>query len=717
MRRLLPAGIVLLLYAIELLAQPSLQASFIEGTAKVQRAGKRTWEELKNRDKIMDNDIVETFFQTTLAIDYGGVNSIVMGSNTKALFNITARSDGESVDFNTTIFAGGVFVKVVRNSHVGIFTSHGVAQIDSGAISAVVEAKTGLTGFQMLGGRAEVRNIAQQDAHQLTVGQTTVIRPGKAPTAPLYITYRHVAVLKHFFGDEYIERALLAGNITPTEDKSGEKPRFTADLNARRQSDGGIYKTLFNLNKIYGSIINERQSRLRSYLLIRRNPKLFNSKAVLAVNAAFGIANQGVYPMIVVAPSFAFSFADIGVRLALARNYSKPFDLNITGIAGILDKIDHVMVRLPGDSSAVSVNAIEDLTLGNGFIVRHFNSCNTYSAIRPLGLNISINKDFLHTNLFVADLSGFSLGGVHVGLTPGLSYFGAGFYYDINQRGGAMNGAHSRFIEMPPDSIVTFRDPGAGIANINIYELNFGFDIVNVDELRMGLMFEFAQKILSARTDGLALSLPGWRVEWLRFKAGASFQIQTKRMLINQFHHFYMSNRQRQVYSSNDSITLWSQNNYLSEHRVARGFTLNLGANMLRGTELEFNYSQDFNTLTPFTTSEKDSLYSKNDFSFDIAFRVNQELLHSISYAEIIVRQVHGGYFPSGGFSFASWGFGVDLTVETIPLIANIAFEAGLRFSYIDLDTDRSTPQRFNNNLGPGDLLFDIFLGGRWGFL
>jgi len=56
-----------------------------------------------------------------------------------------------------------------------------------------------------------------------------MIFPGKEPTAPLYITYKHVSVLKHFFGEDYIISELEAAGIKPTEDKSSRSSLLSQD--------------------------------------------------------------------------------------------------------------------------------------------------------------------------------------------------------------------------------------------------------------------------------------------------------------------------------------------------------------------------------------------------------------------------------------------------------------------------------------------------------
>jgi hypothetical protein len=720
-RSIVPATFLLILACtLGLYAAGELRVAAVEGSVKVQRSTSHSWEELRRGEKIHDNDIVETFFQTKLILEYGIENMVIVGSNSKALFNITTRDNNGGTDINTTLFGGGMFVKAVRNSHVGIYTAHGVAQLDSGAISSVVEAKSGNTGFQILGGQAEVRNIAQQDSRQFNVGQTTVIRPGKAPTAPLYITYRHVSVLKHFFGDDYIEQELARANIKPTEEKAGERASFSARLDQQRQqaADEGMYKTLFSLNRIYGSIMADQSRDSRAYLPISRPERLFSNKAELALGADLAFANGQVYPAFHLVPSFFFPRFTLGLRVPLARNAGGTFSLNAAGVGGILDKIHHLSLELPGgdSASAVSLREIRDLTVGTGLVVRNFSSRNIYSVLTPLGLTGQFHRENIHVEAFVADLAGPRTGGMHLAFTPGLTYLGAGFTYDADYHTSSFKAADSRFIAWPVPAATVVPDRGTEKANALIYDLNFGFDLVDNYELRTGLLFQFAQKFTDARSDGAAVSLPGFFFEWRWMKAGASFQVETQRMLIGQLHSFYESNRQRLVYYNIDTSYQLTQNNILSRKRAAQGFSLNYAAQLRRGATLEFNYKQDFSTRNPFTETESDSTFRKNDFSFDLAFTLDSTVLGPIAYSRLRLQQEHGGYYPTGGRPFASWGFSTSLEILSKPLFLNLAFETGVHFSYLDLDVNQPA-RRFNNNIDPGDVLFELFLGIRWGLL
>jgi hypothetical protein len=93
-------------------AQPTFKITLLDGTAKVQRSQKKSWENLSLGDEINDNDIVETFFQTKTAFQFGTDNTLILGSNTRALCNIkeVEEEKGKILDVNIPKFGKLAFL-------------------------------------------------------------------------------------------------------------------------------------------------------------------------------------------------------------------------------------------------------------------------------------------------------------------------------------------------------------------------------------------------------------------------------------------------------------------------------------------------------------------------------------------------------------------------------------------------------------------------------
>jgi hypothetical protein len=137
------------------------------------------------------------------------------------MFSISQKGgpDKKSVETSLSLFNGGVLVDVTKKMHMSVFSTSAVAEIDSGLLAAIVDGKIRETGVLALGNKAVVRSISQQKGKELSLGNTTIVLPGRDPSPSLYITFRHVAVLKHFFGDKSISDQMQSSAITPTNDQ------------------------------------------------------------------------------------------------------------------------------------------------------------------------------------------------------------------------------------------------------------------------------------------------------------------------------------------------------------------------------------------------------------------------------------------------------------------------------------------------------------------
>ncbi len=724
------APALLLIAAVN--SQESFQVTSLQGTAKVQRAQKRDWTKLSVGDQLNDNDIVETFFQSRLIIEYGSGDLVIFGPNSKGLLNISRNND--QIEFKSTLFNGGLFIKSTLGARATLFTSNGVAETDSGSISAVFESKTGHTGFQILGGNAHIRNIAQQEGKTLSAGHTTIIRQGKEPTAALYITRKHVGVLKHYFGSDYIEHEMQVSNIKPTEEK-GATNRMSMSSGyggaraAQARADMGMYKKLFSRNTIYGRIIDDRLERKPRYQPIIRPDWIREQKGEARLGSAFGIANNSLYPRIYLGSAFSFGLVQGGIRIPLAKDATQSISPHFGGLAGILEKIEYLSFGRKEDSTYLYIGNLRDLTMANGLVVDRFSNANPYSALRPPGLLGHVKKRSLNAKLFLADLSFPAIGGISVALEPGAYSFGAGYYFDFNQFNQHMDPEHSRFISFPDVQELDIEpsiDNNASPAHM--YELSMAAVLMNSIEQRLCLQASFAQKV--GNEPGFSLLAPRLQYQWSLFQFGGGFLVEQGAMISPYFHSFYMSNRNRLFYT--DSVTyIRSQGALFSSDRYANGLIASFGANFFKGTALDVHIRHDFATRNAFLpkqvdTSEAiagehsnpvDSVDSRNNFSIELSMQIDERLVSAVKYGCLFVRQMHGGYYPDNGTYFGSWGLEIGGSLITAPLFAKIAFEAGVQYSFLDLDIARTSTRRFNNIIDNGDSLFEFWLGLRWGFL
>ncbi len=716
--------LALLFFGTSVFSQPSFQASLIEGTVNVQRAQKKSWESLALGDKLYDNDIIETFFQTKVILQYGEENAVVLGSNTRILLNIRERDD-KGLDINTTLFSGGVLIKAIGKSKANIYTANAVSEIDSGVVSAVVEAKTGHTGFQVLNGSAKARNIAQQQGKKLNTGLTTIVLPGKEPTAPLYITYRHVAVLKHFFGDEFIDREIEAAGIEPTEDRtSANRLSLSQQLQQdKSEADLRMHKRLFSQDKIWGHILEDRNKKRSFFKPLKRSNRLYEGRGELAFLSSVGIAGGQAFPYFELVPSFFVGNFSFGLTIPFARDYEGKVSMHFNSLEGVFDKIHHLTFGTESDQRYFCLGPIKEYTLGKGLVVDNYTNKSVYSVTQPLGIKSRFAADLFDINFFISDVSNWLVGGLQGNLYPGMAWIGAGYYYDANQYNKNLNNKNSRFIDfssildapsVPNQSTVS--------SHAHVYELGLGLQIPVLEHSMVEVLVQTARKIGSGGGDGWIFHGPDIGVQIRNINFGLCYIVENGRLVSGHFGSTYWSNRLMFEELEDDTIQYWTQVNTLSKNRRAFGFKTYIRAKPFKGSAVDFTIKHDFLNRKPFMRLDNgeyivDTFNIKNNFDFSLSFSINKELFKYINFATLYLSQENGGYYPKGGTYFASWGFNTGFDVLTAPLFFNLAFEAGLNFSYVDIYDERGMFGLPSNNVDNGDNILEIYVGTRWGFM
>ena len=680
----------------------------LEGSAKVQRVQKKEWEKIAIGSQLHDNDIVESFFLTKCVMRFGKGNIVIVGSNSKVLVNIRERrtSSGSMIsDVNLTLFSGACFAKAISQAHIGVYTSNAVGETENGSFSTVVEGKTGETGFQILGGNVKTRNIAQKEGIDLISGQTTMIFPGKEPTAPLYITYKHVSVLKHFFGEDYIQSEMDAAGIKPTEDKTSRSTTLLSDAMAGGEFGAGqdltTYKIPFSLNKIYGAILEDREKNKRVYSPIEKPNSFQQGKLTLEQRSSFAMANGGVFPCVRVIPSYSLGPINAGLRLSVARNYTGTLGAyGVSSAASMLDKIDHIVWEPADAPYLVAAGALSDLTIGQGAVVNGFNNNNPYALFQPLGVYASLRLSSVSAQTFIADLSQPTLGGLYLAFEPTIYHFGAGYFFDADQFGKIVPKENNRFRLLPDTADFVADSMGAAM-----YELDFSWDPIITEGLEVSIGADFAQKIKSSVTDGFVATVPMVSFNWERMRIKAGMVSESGRLISGQFNSFYMANRWR-IDSTGYGDTLFSQNTILSKKRSCNGLSLFFAINPIKGAALEASLRQNFSNKNSF---QYDSAASGPGTDFSLSFSINDSLFKALRFGKVYIRQEHTGLYPPRSSAFSSWEFSAGAEVLSRPLFYGIAVDGDVSFGFLDMNS--------NNIVDPGDAIFRFSIGFSRGFL
>jgi hypothetical protein len=703
----------LFVLALALIAMPAYSQVFevisIDGSAKAQRVQKKEWEKLSIGTQLGDNDIAESFFQTKCVLRFGKGNVVIIGSNSKVLLNIRERQTASGAllsEVNLTLFSGACFVKAIAQAHIGVYTSNAVGETDSGSFSTVVESRTGETGFQVIGGKVRTRNIAQKEGVDCISGQTTMIFPGKEPTAPLYITYKHVSVLKHFFGEEYIQSEMDMAGIKPTEDRTSRSSTLLSDAmmegRYRNNQDLTSYKIPFSLNKIYGAILNDRNKRKELFSpLSPSSAKDFKGFSV-GLRSSFAAANGGLYPILALVPCYTSDGFDAAIKLPLASNYTSTFSMyGFSSFAGIMDKIDHVLWQPTGGRFLLSIGAQNNLTIGNGNVVSGFSNRNPYCLFQPLGLLGAFAANDLTGQAFIADITQFSIGGVRVEYAPTLYRFGVGYFFDADQFQKISPQENNR-IKLRPDSLIV--NPDSASLGLSIYEFDFAWDILLAEDFQTTVGADFAQRLISTGTDGFVFNMPRISLNWNRMKFETAIVTESGRLIEGQFNSFYMANRWSTFHSSLGD-TLVTQNSILSPNRICHGLKLSFAINPHKGAMFEVTLRQN---VIEHNTFSNDATKAKVGTDFSLSFCMNDSLFKPIRFGELYVRQEHSGLYPPHSSLFSSWEFSIGAAVVTHPLYYGISIDAGLSFCLLDMN--------FNNRIDPGEGMLDFSIGLSKGF-
>lgn len=691
----------------------------IEGTGKVQRSQKREWEKITIGTKLFDNDLVETYFQTKMIMRFGENNIVILGSNSKALLNIVNKEDANGIktNVNLTLFGGGIFAKAISNCHISFYSANAVGEMDSGAVSTVADSKNGETGFQVLGGSVYVRNIAQQKGITLRAGLTTMILPNKEPTAPVYLTHRHAAVLKHFFGEDYINSELEASGVEPTDER-GTSSRLALSqnlsINTTSNNDQSTYKSLFSPSKVYGSILSDNNSAL-VYTPVIKPRNATSRKGYISFNSDLGFSSKGVKPSFTLVPSLKLPVVDAALRFSLGLNSSSAMNSGFSSLQSILDKIHYLYLGKYSDSLYLFIGRMEDYSLGYGLIVDNFTSNDPGRIFNSPGISGQFRiKDNLDLKFFLGNITIPYYGGIYINYLQSVYTIGAGYYFDFNQYKTSFETDDFRYAELSePEAYVP--DQNQYPSNSHIYEIDIAAQVISNYDFQMNMLLEFAQK-LQGGNDGIVARIPTIMCDINKMRFGAAIVVETKRLLSSHFSPIYLTNRYRikKDQSGFYEDTILTQNNSLSQKRQSTGFALTFKANPIKGMDVDVYYKQDFaskNTLNLFhSTFETDSARDiPGDFTLMAKCKVNDSLVPFFKYADIYVQQYHGRLYPGDSKIFSSWGMQSGFNILTQPIFKNMAFEAGGKLLYIDGNS--------NNAVDNHDFIFEFCIGMQWGFL
>jgi hypothetical protein len=686
----------------------------LDGSASVQHSEEYQWNKVATGDLVQKNDIFETDFQTKLQLSLNGT-IVVLGSNTKTLIDFKTRGLDDSVntEISVTVFSGGVLTKSGRGCKLKVFTTNAVAETDSATLSTVADGKTGESGFQVISGIVNVRNITQSKGKILRSGLTTMVLPNKEPSAALYLTNRHVTVLKHFFGDEYIQLELDQAGVKPTEEKVGNRLTISKNVSSRSPSpvNDDMYKVLFDVEKIYGSIIDDQVNNYGFYQHYSMENNITRKKIRVTSGTLQGAGNDQSYSAYMLSGAWNYKFIDLGLRFGFYREGQDHLSMNFTNAEGLLDKIDHFTLGYPSDSLFIELGSIKNLTYGNGLIVDNFRNKHDGTVFHTTGVNAHAKfNNEVSIKGFLADVLNPYVGGFYLGYEPSSYYLGIGYYFDLDQYYKIVNNDNYKY------STPVFRDtlrPGHEKTEVHIAEVLAGLDLAVNYEFNARIFGEFAQKIIGRNSDGRILRIPSLYVDFYKSHVWLCLFIENERLSNGVFNEFYMMHRNFvNGDTASHNYTIETVNSLFSTDRRAIGMTVKYGFNPVKGLDLSLLYTQNFYERNTFIDIV-DSTETKFPLNYSIkaSVGVNDLLFRYIKYADVYFTQRNGTYFPAGGKPAVSWQTETGFNLQTIPVFYNIALETQLRYFYLENTATQNTV------INKDDHIIEWYCGIVWGFL
>jgi hypothetical protein len=247
-----------------------------------------------------------------------------------------------------------------------------------------------------------------------------------------------------------------------------------------------------------------------------------------------------------------------------------------------------------------------------------------------------------------------------------------------------------------------------------------GLDIAQGYDLAVKLMCEFAQKRAEGMNDGFMIRAPSLFFVWPRFSARGGLLVESGRLVSAEFNEFYLSRRSFYKYeqgASSPTDTLLTYNTSLWSRRQALSVFGGFGANPVKGLDVSVDLTQNFRNRNAAAywgvvdSTTDTNVISPLDFSIEMRLAMNRDLFKYIDYAEVHLRQLHGGLYPSKGALFSSWNTEMGFSVCSARFLYDLSLEAGGRLFYLDMGPYP------DDVINTDDRILEFFAGIRWDFL
>ena len=627
----------------ELYAEGNIAIQNIDGKAKVQKIGSRRWEDLSKGEKLSDNDLIETSLSSRLRLTLSGCGIATVGYSSRVLVSFPGKNSlSSNCEASFSLLNGGIFIQASSPGHFSVVTGNAVAEIDSGALAVFLEAESGQTGLFVLSDTAVVRGIMQDKGRKLPAGRVSFVHSGAEPLSMVPLSLRHAATLKRVFGDSTVTNQLQASGVVPEDDKSIDNSIFFARSDTTEKIPPAMqsYPRQFSLNKIYGSILDDRKATDGPYSPNVEPSSITGKNLSLGLFGDAGLYNGRDFPALSLVPCWKNGLFEAAIRLQIAENNSSQWVTGVKSTAGILDKVDHVTIGSVNDSLYLKAGTLKDVTLGDGLIVSHFRNVNDYSIFHPLGLEGQAQFFGFNVKAFLADAADPTLGGICLSAGSPDYFLSAGWYFDGNQNAPPKDSSYESRRYPVRDSML------GPAAKAGIYEVDLGAYVEKNYAFSVELTAEFAQLFLNGVDQGFLLKIPALSIGWPHSILQAGFMVGSGRLISNEFDQFYYD-RRSYFDLLNPRITVADS---LPTQRQEGNAFVSYKTNISRGIDLDIGLAHDIysQAVANLSVEKKMAL----DYSFNFRLSVDSNLISPFEYCSVYACQSHARlFYPCPGIS------------------------------------------------------------------
>jgi TolB-like protein len=164
----------------------------LAGKAEVQRAGKSSWQLVKEKDRLENNDMLRVLEKSHATLKWSNGSVMYVHQQSQVLINLHYDTRNDLLSRHVTIFFGAMFFivkktlprKFVTQHDTKVYSPTAVLSIRGTAFAVNVKKDNGHTDVRVLKGTVLVGNILKKESIFLTAGFRTQVQLNADPLAP-----------------------------------------------------------------------------------------------------------------------------------------------------------------------------------------------------------------------------------------------------------------------------------------------------------------------------------------------------------------------------------------------------------------------------------------------------------------------------------------------------------------------------------------------------